>query len=344
MNALQHARLLCASCAIVLTSSAALAQGAAAAAEALFQQGRAEMEAGNYASACDKFRESDRLDPAPGAKFNLADCEEKRGNVATAWELFKAVEGQLDPADQRYPIAKQRREALEPRVSRVKLVLAEGAPETTTVRIGALELRQASFGVLVPLDPGEHELIVTALDHTERRLRVTLAEGQTSEVEVVPGEAIKPREPEAPKATTPVEVTSRSAVAATPARVPVPAGRRTEIVDSPPLLGYVLGGIGAVGLATGTLTGILALGKASTADEHCHSEVPIPYCDREGGDANSSGKTLAAVSTTSFAVGIVGVGLGTYFILSVGADDGTETVLVTRGGPTGGTLSLVRRW
>ena len=69
-----------------------------------------------------------------------------------------------------------------------------------------------------------------------------------------------------------------------------------------------------------------------------------PGCDPEGGDANSSGKTLATVSTISLAVGVVGVGLGTYFILSSGGDDKTETALVTRGGPTGGNISLVRRW
>ena len=55
-----------------------------AAAEALFEQARAAMAAGSYELACARFRDSDRLDPAIGTRFNLADCEEKRGRVATA--------------------------------------------------------------------------------------------------------------------------------------------------------------------------------------------------------------------------------------------------------------------
>jgi hypothetical protein len=55
-----------------------------AAAEALFEQARAAMAAGSYDIACARFRDSDKLDPAVGTRFNLADCEERRGRVATA--------------------------------------------------------------------------------------------------------------------------------------------------------------------------------------------------------------------------------------------------------------------
>ncbi len=70
--------------ALLTVSEPALARGNdAAAADALFQQGMQDMEAGKYESACQKFRDSDQLDPTVNTKFNLGDCEEKRGKLAT---------------------------------------------------------------------------------------------------------------------------------------------------------------------------------------------------------------------------------------------------------------------
>src|SRR5262245_1711819 len=64
-----------------------------AAAEALFREARAAMQSGDFDAACAKFEESERLDKAPGTVLNLAECEEKRGRVATAWgHLRRAVD------------------------------------------------------------------------------------------------------------------------------------------------------------------------------------------------------------------------------------------------------------
>ncbi|NOU28880.1 MAG: hypothetical protein HOO96_13330, partial [Polyangiaceae bacterium] len=48
-------------------------------AETLFREGRKALEAGDYAVACAKFAESQRIEPAPGTLLNLAGCEERSG-------------------------------------------------------------------------------------------------------------------------------------------------------------------------------------------------------------------------------------------------------------------------
>ncbi len=57
----------------LFAASASANQRDPAAAEALFRSGRVAIEKGDYASACPKFEESSRLDPAVGTTCNLPD-------------------------------------------------------------------------------------------------------------------------------------------------------------------------------------------------------------------------------------------------------------------------------
>ena len=84
-------RIFCCAATVGLASlvSRPAAAGNAAAAEALFNQAHAAMSAHDYDTACQRFAESNRLDPAVGTLLNLGVCEAARGRVATAWELFR---------------------------------------------------------------------------------------------------------------------------------------------------------------------------------------------------------------------------------------------------------------
>jgi hypothetical protein len=302
--------------------------GAAAAAEVLFEQARAEMAAGNYDAACRKLRESDKLDPAVGTKLNLADCEEKRGRLATAWELFKAAERDLKRSDDRYPIAKQRREALEAVVPRLRIELAPSAPAETTVRVGKADLSAEALAVALPLDPGSHRLVVSAPGHGERTFTVTLEKGKSARIEVAPGakQAAESAANGSRKARAPGVSADRSA--------PSTGDRRT--------VAYVAFGVGGLGVVVGTVAGVLALGKKAVADKNCSDELRL--CNPTGKEANDTGSTLATVSTGGFAVGLVGLGVGSYLLIAGGDDSESEVALSATVGPAAGQLSLLRRW
>src|SRR5262245_46693217 len=85
-------------------------------AEALFRDARRSMKAGDYAAACPKLAESNRLDPSPGTLLNLAICEEKIGRLATAWTKYRQLFDVLGSSDERRRLAIERAEAIEPRI------------------------------------------------------------------------------------------------------------------------------------------------------------------------------------------------------------------------------------
>jgi hypothetical protein len=69
--------------AIVLCATRARADDAVTA-EALFDRGVENLNAGNFDVACPALADSYRLDPKAGALFALADCNERWGKMATA--------------------------------------------------------------------------------------------------------------------------------------------------------------------------------------------------------------------------------------------------------------------
>src|SRR5687768_5276645 len=93
------------------------------AADALFREGREAMKAGDLLIACEKLKESQRLDPAPGTLLNLAECEEKRGRLAIAWEHARRALDTMAQSDERVAMASARVAALELRLPRLTIRL-----------------------------------------------------------------------------------------------------------------------------------------------------------------------------------------------------------------------------
>ena len=262
-------------------------------AEALFLAGREAVERKDYASACPKFAESDRLDPAAGTLINLADCEEHIDRPAAAWSHWKEAIDLLAASDSRLPACKERAAAVEKRVPRLVLKLRSGSPEGTRVVRDGVEVGPAALGIAIPQEPGAHALLVTAPHHKEHETSVTLAEGEVKELVL--------------------EVGERDAVV-TPAPIPPPPPPATPPPSSTgKTLGVVLAGAGLAGLAVGTTTGVMALSKKSTVEENC---FPVGVCNERGHDAASSGRTLSIVSTIGFSAGAALLGVGAVLYLT----------------------------
>lgn len=281
--------------AVVLAPAAARADGAdAALAEKLFQDGRAAMLAGDFATGCPKLAESQRLDPGVGTLLNLGECYEKQGRTASAWATYKEAEpaarrlGQKQRADH----AAARAEALAATLPHLVLSVAS-QPRGLAVRVDGLPIAEAAWSTPIPVDPGERVVTASAPDHREWRASVQAKPGARVQV-VVP--ALEP-EPARGGATGPVEG---------PAPAAPPRTQRT--------LGWIGVGLGGAALATGLVFGVVAKSKNDEAYEG--GRCTDVDCDGAGKALIGEAKDAALVSTILFAAGAAIATTGAVLVLT----------------------------
>lgn len=274
------------------------------AAEALFQAGREAARRGDYAEACTRFNESQRLEPALGTRLNLALCEEELGHLAEAWALFRALAHALPADDPRMALVESHAAALVVRVPTLVLHAGAELPLGSRVEVAGLRVTPSAFGVAIPLNPGRLVLRVFAPGFEMRAYEVTLAAGEKAELVVDPGpklaEAVlRPREPR-PSHVSPLPV-------------------RRESSHSLRTAGMI--GLGAAGSALiGSLVaGYLAAHNKHTMDRECDASSA---CSAAGLSAARSGQRFASLATASFAVSVAFAAGGTTLLLIANAEPG----------------------
>ncbi len=284
--------------------------------ERLFREGRTAMQEKDYDTACPRFAESQRKEPAPGTALNLGDCEEKRSHLVAAREAFTTAASTFTTQDKK-GYAAGRAEALEKRIPKL-IVKVSGAPRGVVVHVGD---RVVEPGVELHLDPGEVVLTAEAPGFRAKKLPVSLKEGQVSEIELGPldKDAVTAKtKPDAPVPTPP----------------PGEHGERSS--NGTRTLAYALAGVGLASLVVGGVTGIMTLDRASTVKDHCDGDLA---CDGVGARAASSGKTLSLVSTITVIAGVVGIGAGGVLLLTAPPRRTAMTTI----GPGPGDLGLMMR-
>jgi hypothetical protein len=280
-----------------------------AAADALFRKGREAAEKGDWATACPKFAESQRLDPAPGTLLNLADCEEHTGALASAYEHFKTALETMAPSDDRVPFAKQHIAALDRRVPHLTLNAAPGLPGDAKVTRDDVTLGSASFGLALPMDPGTHTVVVSAPGHQRKSFTVTLKAGDAQALTLSVGDVeAKPLPAPLPRSATPEVSPSRT--------------------DAKRPIGIALGVIGIGGLVAGVATGALVLSKKSVVQDPAHCDQTTHACDQAGVDAANDGKTFSTVSTVAFAAGGAALVAGVVLFITGGSSSSSSSATV----------------
>lgn len=317
-----------------LFAAAAHAQPARdpAAAEVLFREGRDAFKRGDWASACPKFAESQRLDPSAGTLFNLADCEEHAGKITSAWQHWQELAETLraTPGDERRAVAQKHASDLAPRLPRLKIVWSGGAPPNATVRRDGIELGPASLGEALPVEAGHHTIEVRVQGHAPKTFTASAREGAVVDVAISPGEATEAPVPGGTETKPPPPTEAKPPPTPTG---PAPDGgapvlrEGTSTSSALTPVGWTLVALGSLVTVGGVAFGGGALAEKSTVDAECGAKV----CTPAGVSAAQTGQTLATVSTVGFIVGPI--------LLAGGV-----TFLILGGGSSKSSLSVSPRW
>lgn len=272
---------------VVFACPAAAQDGAKkAAADALFAEGRALVTQGKYAEACEKFAESERFEAAVGTSLNLGECHERLGRTASAYGAFGEAKrlAALRGDTEREAHAKERREALEPRLSKIALSVPSKA-RGVKVLLDGRELGAGAIGAAIPVDPGRHVVNAVAPDKPMPF---------DKEVIVGPGPV-----------TVAVEIVF-------PGEKPPSDGSSWNMMRS---TGVVVGAAGIVGVLVGGGFGIGAIVKNDASKAECLPADPTK-CSLRGLSLNRQAGTYANVSTGAFVAGgaLVGVGVMLYLM------------------------------
>jgi hypothetical protein len=244
-----------------------------ATAVALFEEGKRLMTASDFANACPKIAEAQRLAPTAGKLLRLGDCYEKWGRLASSWGAFKQAAVAARNADdaEREAEAERRAKALEGSLSRLTITVAGPLGSGIEVRRDGGVVGEGQYGTALPVDAGEHVIEVTAPKRQAWTARVQVAPGGVNVAVNVP--------------ELPPDPQTAAGSAWGPRRI----------------AGVTVGSAGVVGLATGAAFGIVTLGKTNDAKTHC--SATLPYCDATGVALENSAKTTARVSDVALGIG-----------------------------------------
>lgn len=275
-------------------------------ARAAFQEGIAFAKAERWALALDALGRSDALHPHAITTYNIGYCERQLGHLTRARKLLarslvdhRARGGVELPADL-VSAAQTYLSELDRQIARVTMTITPGAVAVDgrplelgesggprpvllagTRGVGQAEVPPAfTFDVLV--DPGTHVFVLSVKDQADIVANETLAPG--SQITLQLG---------VPEATTNTNTVAPSA----------PEASYTEKPNRAPA--FVALGIGAAGLAVGTVSGLLAFGKRHDVSNACQGTNADDCVSKR-----DSGNLAADISTGAFIGGGMAVAVG----------------------------------
>ncbi|HEY3494248.1 MAG TPA: hypothetical protein VGK73_06165 [Polyangiaceae bacterium] len=297
-------------------SAPARAEGGRAEADRLFEQGKAALRAGDWTRACRSFRDSFEHDASVSTSVKIARCYEHEGKSASALleyrralELNRTLSQAPERARELGEVVRRALAELEPKVPRLSARITPAA-ESLEVR---LDGRVVPFVAGEPLlvDPGEHVLSVSAARYREAKLEVSLAPGETREVEL---QLVAEPPPAAPKAIAPAPAPAqKTEIAALPRPAPPPQAE-SRPGSSRRTWGFVLGGAGIAALGAATYFGVRTAMLVDEADASC--DLDRGECDREGGRLIEEAHGTETAAWVLAGVGAAATGAGVVLLLS----------------------------
>jgi hypothetical protein len=337
----------------LLAASLVQAQPSAAqkeTARSLMAEARELRERGDLEGALSRFSAADTIMGVPTTGFETAATQAELGKLVEARETLRRVLALPQSPDDPEPFndARSKARALDQRLqSRIGalhfMVTGVAASETLVVTVDGEAVPVAVLGMPFRVNPGKH-VVVARAGGREAKTEVDALESRTVKVELL---LPAPQSDAAVPSDVQLDETPAAAAVASTAIPNTPPAASSASV---PLVTYVAGGVGVAGMLVGAVTGMMAVSHKNAAARDCVDG----RCPPSTWDDLDSARSMAAVSTTGFVVGAVGLAIGTSFLLlhdepstarAVTPKARVSRLSVTPDlGPRGGSLSVSGRF
>jgi hypothetical protein len=273
-------------------------------------------QAGDCVAAVPKLERAEKLYHSAIVASRLGECDVSIGRLVEGTEILRKVVREPQAAEPTPAMAKaleraQRAlDAAKPRIAGLTVKVA--AVQDMNVKIDGAVVPAALVDTEVPTDPGEHSVEVSAPGFLKSSTRVKVGEGEKKSVTLT-----LTRDPNAIAPSVAPDAAEHSALAHSPSNTAARPVVALEPSSPPPrapnhTAAYVSLGIGAVGLATGGVLGVLTLNRHKTLESEC----PKDSCPTDKQAELASAKKLGNLSTIAFGVGGAGVVLGTVLLFT----------------------------
>jgi hypothetical protein len=319
------------------TPEAAATQGpenpSVAQARDAFRLGSALAKQGQWNEALAAFERSESLRSHPITRFNIGYVERALGHLTRARKQFMAA-ARAGDSSALPPGLHQEAESylteIDHKLARVvaslepdTAIAVDGRPlepDATTAARPTLVAGTADPGAgAVPgqtrfdlfIDPGDHVIVLSRAGLADTVMNEHFAPGASRSLTL----AMNVPTPEAPAPTPqPADSAPEADVGASTSSA------------TPTILMWTAYGVGAAGIAVGSVFGVMAINKKSFLDGSDENGPRCPTADScrdPFTDDVDTMKTDATVSTVGFGVGLLGAAVGTYFLLTSDSDDET---------------------
>ena len=240
-------------------------------AQDLVEEGRVLGQQGKWAEALERFRRAAGVSPktTPQLAFYVGYAEARLGKlVAADVDLRRAVELARSAGNEQVARAAQAElPELEARTPALTITV-DGTSAPVSLQIDGGALGVAALGSPVPLDPGDHTVVVGFASGPVTR-QVALVERQRASVTIDAPQGATP----AVGAPVPVESHPSSAVSPQAASPPAPATEKSG-GSGRKVLGLVVVGAGGAALVTGGIFYLLARSALSPVTNGCSGTSP----------------------------------------------------------------------
>jgi hypothetical protein len=339
MSVLAESKLSLVAAIMLVASTAFAQQPGTSSADAAFTRGRELLKAGKYADACVEFEHSQKLDPALGTEFNIAQCSEKTGKLARALEMYRDLAARDTKADRK----KEAVEAIpkiEARVPHLQVkVPTPPAGFTLTIEPinSGLPPKALEVNKLIEIDFGEYELVARAPGAADWRQNVRIdTEAKTTTIEPPFGAkpVTPPVDPNAGKNTNETTTGTESLEEPVDAPSEPPKSKRK-------LYGIIGMGVGGAALATGVVFGVMAKGKWSDAKDVCGGTTCTNQMDLDkANDLRDQAKSKATLSTIFVGVGVGAAAAGVVLFVTAPKDQERSTQVTAHPIENGGGITF----